>query len=120
MSEYSCGILTIHQTVNYGATLQAFSTDRFLNQHGVSAVVVDYRQPTHEETSTPCKALAASWRKDNDRSLVHRLKLAAALLLQTDAAVEMIGYVLHKYGAYGIRHKLDVYRSALKRKLKIK
>lgn len=81
MSEYSCGILTIHQTVNYGATLQAFSTDRFLNQHGVSAVVVDYRQPTHEETSTPCKALVASWRKDNDRSLVHRLKLAAALLI---------------------------------------
>lgn len=78
---------------------------------------------------------------------------AVALLLQTDAAVEMnvalealkqpnllqptarpterdafwneyrkkdIGYVLHKYGAYGIWHKLDVYRSALKRKLKIK
>ena len=31
-----------------------------------------------------------------------------------------IGYVLHKYGAYGIRHKLNVYRSALKRKMKIK
>ena len=36
------GLITLSCAYNYGAVLQAYATERFLNQHGYDAVLIDY------------------------------------------------------------------------------
>lgn len=36
------GILTFHRAVNYGAALQAYALQRFMNEKGIDAEVIDY------------------------------------------------------------------------------
>lgn len=43
MCEYAIGILTFHNTTNYGATLQTYALQTYLGQIGLKSVVIDYR-----------------------------------------------------------------------------
>lgn len=37
------GIITFHRAINYGAILQTYALQRYLNEHGYDAEVIDYR-----------------------------------------------------------------------------
>lgn len=80
-SKKKIGIITVHQSVNFGATLQAFASNYFLRSRGYDAQTVDYRQPALEINSTVCGNIRASWRNDKNRNPVHRLKLAISLTM---------------------------------------
>lgn len=76
------GILTIHQSVNFGATLQAFATNRFLRKNGLPAEIANYRQPSCETNAYLKSNLKASWKNDKNHSRIHRAKLALSLGIQ--------------------------------------
>ncbi len=42
MSNKKIGILTFHQALSYGAKLQAYALQNFLNEHGIDNEIVDY------------------------------------------------------------------------------
>lgn len=42
---YEIGILTFHYAHNYGAMLQAYALNTYLNKHGYDARIIDYRLP---------------------------------------------------------------------------
>lgn len=79
--EKKIGILTVHHSVNFGATLQAFASNRFLRKKGYAAEVVDYRQHSLETDAHLKSNLRASWVNDKNRSFTHRMKLASFLIL---------------------------------------
>ena len=78
--EKKIGILTVHHSVNFGATLQAFASNRFLQKQGYQAEVVDYRQDSLEVDAHLKSNLRASWVNDKNHSFFHRMKLATYLL----------------------------------------
>lgn len=78
--EKKIGILTVHHSINFGATLQAFASNRFLRKQGYQAEVVDYRQDSLEVDAHLKSNLRASWVNDKNHSFFHRMKLAAYLL----------------------------------------
>ena len=78
--EKKIGILTVHHSVNFGATLQAFASNRFLRKQGYQVEVVDYRQDSLEVNAHLKSNLRASWRNDKNHSFFHRMKLATYLL----------------------------------------
>lgn len=51
------GILTFHNTVNYGAMLQTYALQKYINSRGVPCEVVDYRCKQLEEVERPIKLL---------------------------------------------------------------
>lgn len=45
------GILTFHRAVNYGAVLQTFALQKFMNDNGIAAEVIDYKNEHIEKSS---------------------------------------------------------------------
>ena len=80
--EIKIGILTIHQSVNFGATLQAFATNRFLRKNDLPAEIANYRLPSSEPNSHLNTNIKATWKNDKNWAPLHRLKLALSLTLQ--------------------------------------
>lgn len=49
------GILTFHRAVNYGAVLQAYALQAFMNENGIDVEVIDYRNSKIEEQYKPVR-----------------------------------------------------------------
>ena len=73
------GIITVHQNTNYGANLQAFASTAYVNRLGYDAKLVDYAMPSNYKTTRLLGWLGATWRNDQNKSLVHRAKLFVSL-----------------------------------------
>ena len=43
------GIITIHNSPNYGACLQSFALYKFLEQQGYSTEIIDLHRPYHDD-----------------------------------------------------------------------
>lgn len=50
------GIVTFHHALNYGAVLQAYALQQYLNSLGIDSDVIDYRSPYMEYFYKPIKA----------------------------------------------------------------
>lgn len=43
------GLITVQRAMNYGAQLQCYATQRFLNEKGYECVIIDLSRPCHKE-----------------------------------------------------------------------
>lgn len=50
------GIITFNRAINYGAVLQAYALQKFLDSLGIDSDIIDYRSPYIEEFYKPIKA----------------------------------------------------------------
>lgn len=58
MKNKKVGILTFHNTVNYGAMLQTYALQSYVNGKGVECEVIDYRNDALEKIERPMKLFA--------------------------------------------------------------
>ena len=75
------GIITVHKNVNYGANLQAFATNKFLNDSGFDCCVLDYTLPSEDKQNKLFSWLKESWDNEPNKSLPRKVKLFIALAL---------------------------------------
>ena len=59
------GLITLSCAYNYGAVLQAYATERFLNQHGYDAVLIDYVTERYQiDTKDYVYKTTVRWKKN--------------------------------------------------------
>ncbi|HMP73239.1 MAG TPA: polysaccharide pyruvyl transferase family protein [Kiritimatiellia bacterium] len=87
------GVLTFHDTANFGAALQAFATVEWLRQNGHHAFILDYSNPTRRSIYHP----ATRWRKQ-----LRNGQLPAALL--SLAASPLIHRRIQKFNTFYLQH----------------
>ena len=51
------GVLTFHETVNYGAMLQTYALQKHINSLGIPCVVIDYKDHALLKKERPLKLL---------------------------------------------------------------
>ena len=75
------GIVTVHRNVNYGANLQAFASNKFINNQGFNAEIIDYLPSELDKENYLLSWLKLSWDNGKKGSILHKIKLFVALLL---------------------------------------
>lgn len=63
------GIVTVHRNVNYGANLQAFASNKFINNQGFNAEIIDYLPSELDKENYLLSWLKLSW--DNGKKRFH-------------------------------------------------
>ncbi len=81
MNNKKVGIITVHRNVNYGANLQAFASCKFINNAGYNAEIIDYYPKEIDKDNYLFSWLKHSYDGGKSKSLLHNIKLIAALTL---------------------------------------
>ena len=81
MNNKKIGIITVHRNVNYGANLQAFASNKFINNQGFNAEIIDYLPSELDKDNYLLSWLKLSWDNGKKGSILHKIKLFVALLM---------------------------------------
>lgn len=80
-NEKKIGILTIHDSTNYGAVLQAFALNKYIQDLGYKCQVIDYQQHELFKYTKVLSLARISWNNYPYKTPVRKLKLLISLIL---------------------------------------
>ena len=72
------GIITIHNSPNYGACLQAFALWKYIEQQGCDCEIIDLYRP-HQEEYIPSKIYKPYYKTRSVKSLLKKVIKIACL-----------------------------------------
>lgn len=96
------GIITIHNSPNYGASLQAFALWKYITDCGHDCEIIDLHRP-HQKDFVPSKKYkACRYNKDSFKSKIKK------------QVYRLIGRQPHRYLTEGARNKFDAFNSQIR------
>lgn len=69
------GIITTHDVYNFGSSLQAYATQRFLDEHGIEAKIIDYVPSNLYKLIDFFEVDAPRWNTNMWRKNIYRLRM---------------------------------------------
>lgn len=73
------GIITVHKNTNYGANLQAFASNKYVNKIGCDCAVVDYSTEEHDKSNHVFSWLKQTWDNEKNKTVARKMKLFISL-----------------------------------------
>ena len=93
------GILTIHDSTNFGANLQAFALNRYLNDCGFDAKTIDYIHPTltEQDIKVVCGRVLKNYRKQGVVPVVKTLLKMPSFIRKTKPIISKFNQFRREY-----------------------